>query len=98
MNMSIPFRSTKTGTIKTNKGNANSETKEQDVIFKFTGDDDLWLFIDDKLALDLGGIHDAITGEINFNSGEVTTYIEGKSLKIAQKNIYFKRKNNCKIR
>ena len=88
MNMSIPFRSTKDGTIKTNKGNANSETKEQDVIFKFTGDDDLWLFIDDKLALDLGGIHDAITGEINFNSGEVTTYIEGKSLKIAQKNIY----------
>lgn len=37
-------------------------------IFKFIGDDDIWVYIDHKLALDLGGTHNEVTGQILLDS------------------------------
>lgn len=43
-----------------------------DIIFEFTGDDDFWFYVDGELVLDIGGIHSASGGSVNYSTGSVT--------------------------
>ncbi|SDJ78309.1 fibro-slime domain-containing protein [Lachnospiraceae bacterium G41] len=47
-----------------------------DIIYEFTGDDDFWLYVDGELIIDLGGIHSALPGSVNYSTGEVS--VNGK--------------------
>lgn len=58
--LQLKFRLTQDGTVTT------TSNKEVPIEFNFSGDDDVWVFIDDQLVLDVGGDHDVVSGRINF--------------------------------
>ena len=72
MNVGMTFFQPKGGSI-----------NNQDMVFEFSGDDDVWVFIDGMLVLDIGGIHSRKNGNINFRTGAVT--VDGQTSSLAEK-------------
>lgn len=72
--LKIPFTLTEDGTV------LDKNNKEQSIKFYFSGDDDVWVFIDGQLVLDIGGAHGKAAGIIDFdqrgtNKNKVTAYV-----------------------
>lgn len=72
--LEIPFTITSTGTVKDDYNN------EIPIRFYFSGDDDVWVFIDNQLVLDIGGAHARVSGVLEFDQRDnkkntVTSYV-----------------------
>lgn len=63
--LQFKFRLTQDGTVTT------TSNEKVPIEFNFSGDDDVWVFIDDQLVLDVGGDHDVVSGRINFRDKNV---------------------------
>lgn len=71
--LQMDFTLTDDGKVETEKADGTKE--KTSIKFFFSGDDDVWVFIDGKLALDVGGAHGKVSGLLEFGETDTT---EGK--------------------
>ena len=76
--LQMDFTLTDDGMLETEK--ADGTTEKTSIKFFFSGDDDVWVFIDGKLALDVGGAHGEVSGLLEFGKADeknnsVTAYV-----------------------
>lgn len=76
--LQMDFTLTDDGKVETEKADGTKE--KTSIKFFFSGDDDVWVFIDGQLALDVGGAHGKVSGllefgEANEKSNSVTAYV-----------------------
>lgn len=71
--LQMDFTLTDDGKVETEKADGTKE--KTSIKFFFSGDDDVWVFIDGQLALDVGGAHGKVSGLLEFGEIETT---EGK--------------------
>lgn len=76
--LQMDFTLTDDGMVETEK--ADGTTEKTSIKFFFSGDDDVWVFIDGKLALDVGGAHGEVSGLLEFGEtkdgkNSVTAYV-----------------------
>ena len=77
--LQMDFTLTDDGMVETEK--ADGTTEKTSIKFFFSGDDDVWVFIDGQLALDVGGAHGEVSGLLEFGetedekSNNVTAYV-----------------------
>lgn len=71
--LQMDFTLTDDGMVEADK--ADGRQKKTNIKFFFSGDDDVWVFIDGQLALDVGGAHGEVSGLLEFGETETT---EGK--------------------
>lgn len=79
--LQMDFTLTDDGMVETNKIGEDNKKVKTNIKFFFSGDDDVWVFIDGKLALDVGGAHGKVSGLLEFGetedekSNNVTAYV-----------------------
>ncbi len=76
--LQMDFTLTDDGMVETEK--ADGTTEKTSIKFFFSGDDDVWVFIDGQLALDIGGAHGEVSGLLEFGKADeknnsVTAYV-----------------------
>ena len=76
----LKFKLAKDGKVTDSKG------KNVPIEFKFSGDDDVWVFIDGHLVLDIGGDHGVVNGTINFQNTDKGPYAKVSSVKDSNEN------------
>lgn len=76
--LEFKFRLTDDGKV------VGTDGKEYPIKFNFSGDDDVWVYVDGNLALDVGGAHGKVTGQIDFGGEDIKKTATVSETKVSQ--------------